>query len=135
VEGCSDLSSSSIDVLPLLKRTCHSKHVARHMVSFPCARHIISKVSAPDLPSLMQNLMFALLQFLVHAEIANVKAHLVTNTCCATPNVHTVTPLGTMSGEVPCSQAQCTHSRSAIRWRSVELVWELSDTPSYMKFR
>ena len=60
VEGCPDLSSSSSDVLPLLKRMCHSKHVAGHMASFPYARRIISKVSAPDLPSLTQNLMFAL---------------------------------------------------------------------------
>jgi hypothetical protein len=60
VEGHPDLSSSSSDVLPLLKRACHSKHVARHMASFPYARCIISKVSAQDLLSLTQNLMFAL---------------------------------------------------------------------------
>jgi hypothetical protein len=29
VEGRPELSSSSTDVLPLLKRACHSKHVAR----------------------------------------------------------------------------------------------------------
>jgi len=60
VEGRPDLSSSSSDVLPLLKRACHSKHLARLMASFPYAHHIISKVSAPDLPSFTQNLMFAL---------------------------------------------------------------------------
>jgi hypothetical protein len=60
VEGRPDLSLSSIDVLPLLKRACHSKHVARHVASLPYARRIISKVSTPDLPSLTQNLMFAL---------------------------------------------------------------------------
>ena len=53
------------------------------------------------------------------------------HSCCETPNVHTATPLGTLSGDVPCSQAQRTHSCSAIRWRSVELVWELFDTPTY----
>jgi len=51
------------------------------MASFPYARRIISRVSAPDLPSFTQDLMFALCSsFHVRAEIANVKAHLVTNT-------------------------------------------------------
>jgi hypothetical protein len=27
------------------------------------------------------------------------------HSCCATPNVHTTTPLGTLSGDFPCSQA------------------------------
>jgi hypothetical protein len=54
-----ELSSSSTDVLPLLKCACHSKHLARLMASFPYACRIISKGSAPDLPSLTQNLMFA----------------------------------------------------------------------------
>jgi len=40
VEGRPDLSSSS-DILPLLKRASHSKHLARLMVSFPYARRII----------------------------------------------------------------------------------------------
>jgi len=60
VEGRLDLSSSSSDVLPLLKRACHSKHFARLMASLLYARRIISKVSAPDLPSFTQKLMFAL---------------------------------------------------------------------------
>ena len=60
VEVRPDLSSSSSDVLPLLKRACHSKHLARLMDSFPYARRIIWKVSAPDLPSFTQNLMFNL---------------------------------------------------------------------------
>ena len=60
MEGRPKLSSSSSDVLPLLKRACHSKHLAQLMTSFPYARHIISKVSAPELPSFTQNLMFAL---------------------------------------------------------------------------
>ena len=59
VEGRPALSSSS-DVLPLLKCTCHSKHLAWLMASFPYARRIISKASASDLPSFTQNLMFAL---------------------------------------------------------------------------
>jgi hypothetical protein len=59
VEGRPDLSLSSSDVLPLLKRACHSKHVARHMASFPYAHHNILKVSTPDLQSLTQNLMLA----------------------------------------------------------------------------
>jgi len=59
VEGRPDLSSSSSDVLPLLNHTCHSKHLARLMASFLYAHRIISKVSAPDLPSFTQNLMFA----------------------------------------------------------------------------
>jgi len=60
VEGRPDLSSSSSDVLPLLKSACHSKHLIRLMALFLYARHIISKASAPDLPSFTQNLMFAL---------------------------------------------------------------------------
>ena len=60
VEGRPYLSSSWSDVLPLLKRACHSKHLARLMTSSLHARRIIWKVSAPDLPSFTQNLMFAL---------------------------------------------------------------------------
>jgi len=60
MEGHPDLSSSSSDVLPLSKRACHSKHLARLMASFLYACRIISKVSTPDLPSFTQNLMFAL---------------------------------------------------------------------------
>ena len=37
----------------------YSKHVARHMASLPYACRNISKVSAPDLPSLTQNLILA----------------------------------------------------------------------------
>jgi hypothetical protein len=59
VEVRPDLSSSSSDVLPLLKRACHSKHLARLVASFLYVRRIISNVSAPDLPSFAQNLIFA----------------------------------------------------------------------------
>jgi len=59
VEGRPYLSSSLSDVVPLLNRACHSKHLARLRASFLYARHIISKVSAPDLQSFTQNLMFA----------------------------------------------------------------------------
>jgi hypothetical protein len=60
MEVCPDLLSFSSDVLSLLKRTCHSKHLAWLMASFLYARHIISKVSVPDLLRFTQNLMFAL---------------------------------------------------------------------------
>ena len=60
VEGRPDLSSSSSDVLPLLQRAYHSKHLIRLMALFLYARHIISKVSALYLLSFTQNLMFAL---------------------------------------------------------------------------
>jgi hypothetical protein len=53
------------------------------------------------------------------------------HSCCATLYVHTATPLGMLSGNVPCSQAQRTHSRTAIGWRSMELVLKLFDTPLY----
>jgi len=53
------------------------------------------------------------------------------HSCCATHNVHTATPLGMLSGDVPCFQAQRTHSLIAIGWRSVELVSKLFDTPLY----
>jgi len=54
------------------------------------------------------------------------------HSCCATPNVHTATPLGILSGDVTCSQAQRTHSCTAIGWRSMELVSKLFDTPTYI---
>jgi hypothetical protein len=43
-----------------------------------------------------------------------------------------VTPLGILSGNIPYSQAQCTHSRTAISWRSTEIVSKLFDTPTYI---
>jgi hypothetical protein len=36
-----------------------------------------------------------------------------------------------LSGDVPCSQEQLTHSCTAMGWRSMELVSKLFDTPSY----
>ena len=56
------------------------------------------------------------------------------HSCCATPIIHTATPLGILSGDVPCSQAQRTHSRTAIGWRSMELVSKLFDTPTYVYY-
>jgi hypothetical protein len=41
--------------------------------------------------------------------------------------------IGMLSGDVPCSQAQRTHSRTAIGWRSMELVSKLFDTLLYNK--
>ena len=132
VEDRPDLSSSLSDVLPLLKHACHSKHLARLMASFPYARCIISEVSAPDLPSFKQNLMFALCSSFT--SIWNCKCegtrgdkHL----CCVIPNVHTAMPLAILSDDVPCSQAQRTHWRTTIGWRSMELVLKLFDTPMY----
>ena len=52
--------------------------------------------------------------------------------CCTTPSAHTPTPLGILSGNVPCSEAQRMNSRIAIRWRSMELVLKLFDTPTYL---
>jgi hypothetical protein len=74
----------------------------------------------------------SLLQFHVHDEIANVKAHVVTHSCYATPNVHTETPLSILSGDIPCYQAQRMHSRTAIGWHSMELVSKHFDTPTYI---
>jgi len=53
------------------------------------------------------------------------------HSCCATPNIHTATPLGILSGDVPCSQAQRTHSRTAIGWRFMALVSKRFDTPTH----
>jgi hypothetical protein len=132
VEVCPDFLSSLSDVLPLLKRMCHSKHLAWLMASFPHARYIISKVSAPDLPSFTQTLMFALCSSFTSMLTSQMWCiHGDKHLCCATPNVHTGTPLSILSGVIPCSQAQRTHSHIAISWRSMELVLELSDTPSY----
>jgi hypothetical protein len=50
------------------------------------------------------------------------------HSCCATPNVHTATPLSMLSGDVPCSQSQRTHSPTAISWRTMELFSKLFDT-------
>jgi hypothetical protein len=49
-----------------------------------------------------------------------------------TSNVHTATPLGIMSGDVPCSLPQCMYSCTAIGWWSTETVLELFDTPMYI---
>ena len=40
--------------------------------------------------------------------------------CCATAIVHTVMPHGILSGNVPCSQAECMHLCTAFGWRSTE---------------
>jgi len=58
----------------------------------------------------------SLLQFHVHAEITNVKVHVVTNT--------RVVQLPMLT--------QRTHSRTAIGWWSVEQVLKLFDTPMYV---
>jgi hypothetical protein len=50
-----------------------------------------------------------------------VKAHVVTNTSVVQLPMFTLTPLGILSGNIPCSQAQRTHSCTAISWCSVEL--------------
>jgi hypothetical protein len=50
-------SSSSGDTRPALKHECHSKTAVWHKECFPKASRSISRVSAPDLPSFMQNLM------------------------------------------------------------------------------
>ena len=76
----------------------------------------------------------SLLQFHDHAEIANVKAHVVTNTRVVQLPMFTVTPRGIQSGDAPCSQAQRTHSCTAFGWRSMELVSKLFDTLSYTPF-
>jgi len=53
------------------------------------------------------------------------------HSCCATPIVHTATPLSILFGDVPCSQARRTYSCTAIGWRSMKLVSKHFDTPSY----
>jgi hypothetical protein len=54
------------------------------------------------------------------------------HSCCATPNVHTATPLGILSGDIPCSQAQRTHSCTAIGWHSMELVSKIFYTSTHI---
>jgi len=58
--SCWLVSNYQLNAHFLYSVTVYSKHLARLMASFPYARCIISKVSAPDLPSFTQNLMFAL---------------------------------------------------------------------------
>jgi hypothetical protein len=61
---------------------------------------------------------------------------------CATPSVHTATPLGMLSGDVPCSQAQRTHSRTGTTlqtfWSTLVFVNDLEviiDLIAYSCFR
>ena len=44
------------------------------------------------------------------------------HSCCATPNIHTATPRGVLSGDVPRSQAHRMHSRTATGSPSMEIV-------------
>ena len=123
VEVRPDLSSSSIDVLPFLKRVCHSKHLALLMASFLHARRSIS--NSPLQVCRVSCRIWCLLSAPVSRPCWNRKrkeTRCDKHSYCATPNVHTATPLGMLSGDIPCSQAQRTHSRTAIGWRSMELV-------------
>jgi len=130
VDGRPDLSSSSSDVLPFLKHVCHSHdswpHFHTHVVSFQKSPLKICRVSCR---------IWCLLSAPISCPCWN---HKCEGTCgdkhsyCATPNVHTATPLSTLSGDIPCSQAQSTHSRAAIGWWSMELVLKLFDTPMYI---
>jgi len=132
MEFRSDLSSSSSDVLPLLKPACHSKHLTRLMASFIYARCIISKVSAQICR--VSRSIWCLLSAPVSRPCWNRKCEDTRgdkHSRCKTPNIHTATPLGILSGDVPCSQAQRTDSRTAIGWRSMELVSKLFDPPLY----
>jgi hypothetical protein len=76
VEVRADLSSSS-DVLPILKRVCHSKHLAR-LISIGTSYFIILHSKFAEFRADFD--VSSQLQFYVHAEIANVEAHVVTNT-------------------------------------------------------
>jgi hypothetical protein len=97
VKVCPDLSLSLSDVLPLLKSVCHLKHLAWLMASFSYAFHIISKVSAPDLPSFTQNLIFALCSSFTSV----LKSQTWRHTWCQT---------------VVLFNSQCSHS-DATEWR------------------
>ena len=79
VEVHPDLSSSSSNVLSLLKCACHSKHLARLAVSIRTSYHFKSLRSRfAEFHAEFD--VCSVLQFHVHAEIANVKTHVVTNT-------------------------------------------------------
>jgi hypothetical protein len=96
----------------------------RLMASFLYARRIISKVSAPDLPSFTQNLMSAVRSSFTSMLKSQMWRHtwwqvlVLCNSQCS-------------HSDAPCSKSQHTHSHNAIGWRSMELVSKLFDTPSY----
>ena len=133
VEVRSDLSSSSSDVLPLLKRVCDSKHLARLWPHF--YTHVVSFQKSPLQICRVSRRIWCLLSTPVSRPCWNRKCegtHGDKHSCCATPNVHTATPLGVLSSDLPCSQTQRTRSSTAIGWRSMELVSKLFDTPTYV---
>jgi len=131
VEFRPDLSSPSSDFLPLLKLVCHSKHLARLMASFP-------EVSLQKSPLQVCRVFLRILCLLsapVSRPCSNRKREDTRDdkhAYCATPIVHTATPLGMLSGYVPCSQAQRTHSSTAIGWRSMDLASKRFDTPLFI---
>ena len=79
VEGRPEFLSSS-DVLPLLKRACHSKHRARLMASSIRTSYHFKSLRSRFAEFHAEFDVCSPLQFHVHAEIANVKAQVVTNT-------------------------------------------------------
>jgi len=108
VEGRPDLSSSSSDVLPLKARVpLKTPRTTHGLVSTRTSYHFESLCSRfAEFHAEFD--VCSLLQYHIHAEIANVKTRGDKHSCCATPSVHTATPLGMLSGDVPCSQAQHT---------------------------
>jgi len=128
VEGRPDLSSSSSDVLPLLKRVPLETPRTTHCPLSICTSYHFRSHRSRFAEFHAKFDVCLLLWFHVRAEIANMKTRGDKHSCCATPNVHTATPLGMLSGDIPCSQALRTHSHTAIGWRSMELVSKLLDT-------
>jgi hypothetical protein len=130
------LSSSSSDVLSLLKHAGYSKHVASLVASVPYTRRNISK--SPLQIWKVSRKIWCLLSASVPLPSCNRKRAWTRGDQygrCVNFNVYKATPLGILSGDVPCSLSQRPHSCTAIGWCSTEPVLELFDTHSYVKQR
>jgi len=130
------LTSRRLRVMFCLSWSVHANRNTSHDSRPRFYRHVISFQKSPLQICRVSRRIWCLLSAPVSRPCWNCRCEGTRgdkHSCCATPSVHTVMPLGMLSGDVPCSQAQRTHSRTAIGWRSMELVSKLFDTPSYNK--
>ena len=132
VDVCPDLPLSSSDVLPLEARVpLKTPRMTHGLISICTSCHFKSLRSR--FGEFHAELMFALCSSFTSMLKLQMWSHMWWHSFCATPNVHTAKPLGILSGDVHCSQAQPTHSHTAISWRSMELVSKLFYTPMYVQ--
>ena len=114
--------SASPEAFVPLENTLHDSwpHFRTHIVSFQMSPIQICRVSRR---------IWCLLSAPVSHPCWNCKCEVTCGDkhwCCAIPNVHTATPLGILSGDVPCSQAQRTFTychQLAFYGTSLETFW------------